>query len=412
MNQRSLLICMVIAAAGIIPAALIFSTFAVGAGSFWIIAAIYALIIGVGLSGATGVVMVQNLRVDLISSAMDADNAVKKIGQHLTGIGYSVLIDDRDMKVTVDRNRTTRILIRPSAHGSQISVYPGLTRNGIESMFSYCAILPFCGIIALVMSYRSNRKALNLSNDLLRPTISYLEGKEQGGAEPPDPRVMVIETLLQANRLAVEAFMARYSSYEDMNWLIVLMGIIGYALIFMSTVILGRDGNLQGDLRVFLLVILLLTLATIIVLLKWNKKCYRIQSEELNEKIGYLEKAIARETGTASMSDGYESGLETLLNVCPEMPKWTRYRTRNFAYRNPSISIVIGWTLFVIVLYAGSLVSIGMGIPFLLILVGSLLTLYLVTKYSNFRSDRRKLLRWRSKIETMKADMESKLQGL
>jgi hypothetical protein len=155
-----------------------------------------------------------------------------------------------------------------------------------------------------------------------------------------------------------------------------------------------------------------LTVASIFVLVMWNKKRYLIQSNELNERIGYLEAAIAREAGTAPTVDGAESGLETLLNICPEMPKWTRYRTRNFAYRNPTMSIVIGWTIYVITIFSGALFFIGLGFPFLVILVGTSVILYLTTKYRNIQSDRRKLRQWRSKLETMKTDMESKLQGL
>jgi hypothetical protein len=414
LNTRQLLVYLISAAAGILPAELVYLIMASNAGDFWIMPVIYALIIGISLSSATGVVLAHNLKVDQMRTVMRADDAMRSVGQHLAKIGYLVAVDDRDLKVTVDQNRTVRILVRPSSMGSEVSVYPGLTRVGIESMFSFTAILPFCGIIALVMTLRSYRKSLDLSHNVLRPTLSYLETQEHRdeGTEHADPGSVVVETLQQADRLAVDAFVARYASYEDSTWLIVLLGIIAYALMFVFTVSWHLVGDNYSDYSVVFLVTFPLTVASIFVLVMWNKKRYLIQSNELNERIGYLEAAIAREAGTAPTVDGAESGLETLLNICPEMPKWTRYRTRNFAYRNPTMSIVIGWTIYVITIFSGALFFIGLGFPFLVILVGTSVILYLTTKYRNIQSDRRKLRQWRSKLETMKTDMESKLQGL
>ncbi len=110
--------------------------------------------------------------------------------------------------------------------------------------------------------------------------------------------------------------------------------------------------------------------------------------------------------------DGDESALETLLNVCPELPRWTRYRTRNFTFRNPGIGSVIEWVMVALIISWAGFASFGLGRSIVLVIFGLLMLLYAHTKWKNIVSDRRSLEQWRSRIGTLKDEIENKLQEL
>ena len=128
--------------------------------------------------------------------------------------------------------------------------------------------------------------------------------------------------------------------------------------------------------------------------------------------MGVLLAAISREEGIIKTPDGDEAALETLLNVCPDLPRWTKYRRRNFYLRNPGMASVIDWTLFVFVMTGGAFTFFSFGLPSVIIFLGVLSTLYIVTKWRNVRSDQRSLDQWRSRIGTLKEEIEKKLQEL
>jgi multisubunit Na+/H+ antiporter MnhB subunit len=66
----------------------------------------------------------------------------------------------------------------------------------------------------------------------------------------------------------------------------------------------------------------------------------------------------------------------------------------------------------VLVITWGGLASISLGLPIGLIILTALVLLYVVTKWKNVRADRRSLEQWRSRIGTLKDEIEKKLQEL
>lgn len=383
-------------------------------GDFWPLEIIYSMHLTLALLGAAVAVFVHNRPVDLIRTELDAEVVAGSVEQHLQRIGYAVGSTDQRINVLLDRSRNARIEVKETESGSELDVFPSLTRDGLGSIFSYIVILPFCGTVAMWMSFTSLRKTEEFSRNVLRPTLLYVEGREKAkGSELPQIGTVITASLRKANHLATEAFRGLYASYSDWKWLIPLAGFFSYfALVF--GLILTRDWNAAWpDYYTYFLEFMLAAIVVIVILLMiWLRLRYRQESEEVNLRIGRLQAAIYREEGAVKTVDGDESAMETLLNVCPDLPRWTKYRTRNFSMRNPGISTIIGWAFFMLVITWGGLASISLGQPIALVILIALVSLYVVTKWRNVRSDKRSLEEWRSRIGTLKDEIEKKLQEL
>jgi hypothetical protein len=274
------------------------------------------------LLAAVGAVLVHYRSVDSLTTDMKAEVVASSIEEHLQRIGYTVGSTDQRIDVMLDRNRNASIEVTETAGGSRLKVFPGLTRDGLGSLFSYIVILPFCGAVALWMSYRSLRLTAAFSENVLRPSLSYLEGVEKArGPEQTGIDSVITASLRKANRLATEAFMALHAGYSDWKRLIPLAGFFSYLALASALVLTGDINAPWPDYYPYLFGAMLVAIVIIVVLLLvWLRSRYRSESEEVNRRIGGLQAAIGREEGFVRPMDGDESALETLLNVCPELP--------------------------------------------------------------------------------------------
>ncbi|HEY3420084.1 MAG TPA: hypothetical protein VGK23_05985 [Methanomassiliicoccales archaeon] len=383
---------------------------------FWYFSAGLALHISLTITAAITAILIYNRRSDRIGTELDPDDVAGLIQEHLGGIGYSVGWTDQKVTVLLDHDRNVRIEVRETEKGSELLAYPALTTDGLGSMVSYGIILPFCGLVAIWMSIRSIGKTEQFSSNVLRPTLMYLEAREKAkpkGSERQEVGSVITTTLKKANHLATEAFLALNASYADSKWTFPLVGFIAYAALFF-TLALARDINAPWpSYYSFFLEFMLVAFVAIVVLsLIWLRLRFRQESNEVNKRIGELQAAISREEGTVMVADGDEAALETLLNVCPDLPRWTKYRSRNFYLRNPGTATVLGWSMFLLFMVWSAFSSAGFGLPAAIIFIIALASLYLITKWRNIRSDRRTLEQWRSRIGTLREDIEKKLQEL
>jgi hypothetical protein len=383
---------------------------------FWYFPAGYSLYISLAIMSIAGAFYVFNRRTERIETGLDADDAVRLLTEHLGWLGYSVRSTDQRVLVLLDPSRNARIEVIETERGSDLLVYPSLTKDGLGSMVSYSLILPFCGTVGLWMSYRSARMTEEFGQTVLRPTVIYLEAKEKSkpkGSERQEVASVISATLKKANRLATEAFMGLSSGYSDAKWSIPLVGFIAYAALAF-TLILTRDLNAPWPaIYTYFLEFMLAAMTAIVILsLIWLRLRYRQESQEVNGRIGELQAAISREEGTVAMADGAESPLETLLNVCPDLPRWTRYRSRSFNFRNPGMATVLGWSLFVMCYVWFGLSAAGLGLPAAAIFLSVLVSLYAGTRWRNLRADRRSLEQWKERIGTLRGEIENRLQEL
>lgn len=415
MKAISVLIVLLIGALGVLSATILF-ILALGGMDLWFIAAGYALHFGLAVSGISGGLIVHNMRIDRITSGLNADDVLASVEEHLKSIGYAVGSTDQRVSVLLDHNRNAAITVQPRIDGCELRVHPSLTPNGLGSMISYTVILPFCGIAALIMSYRSARKTADFSARVLRPTISYLEERERGKGKESERQVMktvITKALKKADRLATEAFMALRASYVDSKWYVALAGFLTIASIFFFLIWTRNWYEAWPEHYTIFMLFMLGSIVIIVALaIIWLRMRYRRDSEAVNKRIGELQAAICREEGTLPTKDGDEAALETLLNVCPDIPRWTRYRTRNFYMRNPNIASTLAWAMFFLFIIWSSLSSSNLAVPIGAIFAGSMVLLYVATRMKNLRSDRRSLEEWRSRIGKLKAELETKLQEL
>ncbi len=414
MKAISALMVLFIEALGVLSASILFLALE-GLGS-WLVAAGYALHLGLAVSATSGGLIVHNMLVDRIVSELNAEDMLTSIEEHLKAIGYVVGSTDQRVNVLLDQNRNAGITVLPKIDGCELRVHPSLTPTGLGSMISYSVILPFCGIVALIMSYRSARKTADFSARVLRPTISYLEERERGKGKESERQVMknvITKALKKADRLATEAFMALKASYIDSKWYLALAGFLSYASIFFFLI---WSRNWYDAWPEHYTIFMGFMLASIIILVAlaiiWLRMRYRRESDAVNMRIGELQAAIFREEGTLPTKDGDEAALETLLNVCPDIPSWTKYRTRNFYMRNPNIASTLAWAMFFLFIIWSSLSSSNLAIPIGAIFAGTVVLLYVATRMRNNRSDQRSLEEWRSRIGTLKAELETKLREL
>lgn len=377
---------------------------------FWLISILTSIAIATMVCGVAGCFLIYALSVDTLRSPMRSDTAFMRIRNHLRGIGYRV--DDQTegkLVVQLDQNRTARIRFRPTDNGSEFRVYPGLTTGGLTLTFFLCIFLPFCGIGALIMAYGAIDRSTKFSSAVVRPISEFQknQGDEKDLEVRADPRLVTINTLQIADRLASEALSAIESSYQDSSWLTVALGMLAYTVFFMAFGF--NTPGLDGSLRAFVLFLTLVLLITVLGLMIWRfKKSFLTRSTSLRLRIMEIQAALNREQGITPSSEGDESGLEMIMKIWPELPVWTEYR-RNFYQRNPAASLLIaGMILFAWQLgYYGTL-----GGSIALALISSSSLLYVWTKIGNSRSDQKMIKEWNSKIKDLDDQIGSKLGEL
>jgi hypothetical protein len=88
------------------------------------------------LLAAVGAVLVHYRSIDSLATEMKAEVVASSIEEHLLRIGYTVGSTDRRIEVMLDRNRNARIEVKETASGSELKVFPGLTRDGLGAICS------------------------------------------------------------------------------------------------------------------------------------------------------------------------------------------------------------------------------------------------------------------------------------
>ena len=258
------------------------------------------------------------------------------------------------------------------------------------------------------MAYNSYRKTSDFDDRVLGPTVEFLEKQKEDPSLPQgvDLKLVMINTLQQADRLAIEALQSLRSNYEDSAWLTVGLGMIAYVLAMFG--IEGAYHLLTGN-QYLLWSSLVGASAAVAGSVWYFRRTYQLRSGNVRHQVNDIRAAIAREQGTMPASEDDEPALGLILRLWPEMPAWARYRRSSFYQRNPVTSIVVAGLLvgtfqFGLLGILGGLVALG--------LAACSIALYLWTKAGNARDDGEMLEDWNRKVQTLASMIERKLEEL
>ena len=307
---------------------------------FWLISLISAAMYGVAISGTIGCIAIYNMQIDTFLSKLGPEDLRRRVVFHLRGIGYRVEDKDRYLVVPLDPNRTARIRFEGTASGSETAVRPGLTSSGIALMFCLIVFVPFGAIGALAMAFNSYRMTTEFGKGWIAPTVEFLENQKEDLSVAPglDLKLVMIDTLLHADRLATEAVLALKASYDDSVWMTVGLGTIVYVM-----GLFGLEGAyhlMSTDPPVFWFS--LIGAIAVVTGLVWHfRTVYYLRSNKVRRQVNDIRASIAREQGMMPASEDDESALSLILRIWPELPTWAKYRRKNFYQRNPVKSIAI-----------------------------------------------------------------------
>lgn len=226
-----------------------------------------------------------------------------------------------------------------------------------------------------------------------------------------ETKELLIDSLSKARRLAVEAYRAANSGYQDsVLTIMVLVGLVGWMALFaaLSSTSLFEPENRLVD---SLLISFALTWSGCAILLYIINRRVRPKVLRLSKWVKDIDLALRSERAT-SWDDSQGSSVELLFSAYDELPHWLKVRRKDFWYRNP-----VHYYIFFILILLGSSFLVGslgtysdprMPLILLLLGIGSLVAMYLLYRQILKKSELEET-RLTQELEERKKQLLSKL---
>jgi hypothetical protein len=192
---------------------------------------------------------------------------------------------------------------------------------------------------------------------------------------------LLIDSLSEARRMAVEAYRAANSGYQDaILTVIILLGLVGWMALFAAlslTSLFEPDYKLVGSLLISFGV----TWFGCAILVHIINRRSRPKVLRLSKWVQDIDLALRSERAV-SWDDTQGSSVELLFSAYDQLPNWFRARRKDFWYRNP----VHYYIFFILILLGSSFLLGSLGtysdprMPSILLLlgIGSLVAMFLL----------------------------------
>jgi len=321
------------------------------------------------LPALASVILTYSLRFPIDSSEIHSMSEFEMV--HLFRLlGYEVQSSSSGIIVHFDS--WTGVKIRTSKKSTRSLMF---SIDGTHSVFMLTLIvfiIPLLAWLVVPLNLYQIERTMRNVDDLLRSSSkeTSLRMKESDTGKR-ETKELLIDSLSEARRLAVEAYRAADSGYQDaILTAIVLVGLVGWMALFAA---LSLCSLFEPDYRLVdsLLVSFAVTWSGCAILIYIVNRRARPKVLRLRKWVQDIDLAMRSERAE-SWDDGQGSSAELLFSAYDQLPDWFRTRRKDFWYRNP----VHYYIFFLLILMGSSFLVGSLGtysdprMPMILLLLG------------------------------------------
>jgi hypothetical protein len=361
-----------------------------------------------------GVVILYYTRFKSASLCNTADTAAEALSRELMGAKYLVERAGTDFIVRLDRSTGVAVAVKPKDQGCQASYCLKATPRGRARLGILTVIVPPMAFFLLVF-YLS--KAIRFGEGPLRKIAEGV--KAQPVKRERGIRELLTEGLSEARRLALEAYEARRSDYEDMVILSFVMGLFALLVaLLVSFYIGGWEGPDVNPLMAIVAGTVAFGFSTLLSVYLVRRK-YSPQLDGLRSWNSALSAAFESEALPAIGDVTPHSSFELLAEASRELPTWVEIRRTSMMAREPLWSMLMVYSIYAgfFLLWGGSIAMLdGSAGGLIAAAIGTAaivfgLLIYIVS--AKRRAVEAKTLheRWRKRSDEMASHIEDLLGG-
>jgi hypothetical protein len=324
--------------------------------------------------------------------------------------------DKSSISVSINSTAAVKIRARPSDGGTVVSYSPNATRGGWNVYFIFL-VFAYGSILLLPMAIYLFLKARTTAHELVLPKLRS-KGAVPKRTEELGVCDVLVDSLSEGRRMAMEAHEAAKSNYEDE----VILSFIGSIAVFIfagvGLLYLLPSGRDAGTTLFRVALALALAAGFGFAAIHYLRKTRRPRINEFKAWGERLRKVLDLETSAQVRGENSPSALELLLETSLELPKWEKARVQGAAYLYPGIWMIIFGCAYVAFWGALGLLSayndfgaILVSASFLVwgILLGAL---YYLQWKKKVREDQEFSQAWKARVRVIESDMEKILGGM
>jgi len=268
-----------------------------------------------------------------------------------------VALGPGEITVRLDKWASVKIRAQPREGGSILSYQTYATPSGWGVLILLFLVIwpaPFAIIPTLVIFHRVVAAVERRVAPIVR------EGRLPDTFRPDDIRVMLLSSLGEGHRLALESYEAERDRYHDALGVVVLLAMLGWFLLFLAFGFLLADPDWGRRTMNAFLISLGGTLAFGILAGLLVRSRFRPTILRHREWVSRLETALRRESSREPIEAGLPGTFDLLWRASEEVPRWIATQSRAGLDRDPAI-----WGILFIAAWWGIQLMI-FGVPLLL----------------------------------------------
>lgn len=359
--------------------------------------------------GMLSLLFVPAVRVGHLDVSREAVGA--RLARELRRRGLTVAEKEGELAVHLGRLAAARVLVSPSAGGTEARLANGATTSGWGTLATLIVLVWTSWLAVAVMLYVHFRVETFLRRTLEPLLAAGLPPATRG---PKDEiGEFVVDGLAEAHRLAQEAFEASRDVCHGWLALAVLGAVVGWFLVFLVFNLTSQE--IEFGQRLFTAILLASGVAGALGAggVALARRWCRVQVVAQRDWAERLREAwLAEAAGDESASDA-SGPFELLLEASREVPRWIRAIRRAGMHRDPA-----SWMLvFALLFTAWSVASFLFFDP--LLATGAMVGLVLAAGlyYRSWRRQRdaelaREQAEWDGRYEELRMRMERYLEGV
>lgn len=331
--------------------------------------------------------------------------------------GFMVSEEPRHIVVRINSNAAVKVRAVRVSDGVDVRFAADATPGGWSIMIIFLLLFVFTAPITVLYAFLICAAVIEFARTelLSRLTGLPLSGMPEGY---PDTRAMLIDSLSESRRIAVEARESAVSSKEDWILAIFLVGFVIFLVVLvMGVAWLPAFGGLPSYV-VPLAVSISVGAAFIVLGMHLLRRRTRPLIRDLATWSSRLSEALARETSLAAPSDPQPSSFEILVEAWKQVPLWVSVRRKAATYREPGDwMIIVGCVAMSVTLFISAAISYFVaGLPVTAVFALSGIAFILPARFFYVRwkrqtDDEERRLRsfFKTKLERLMSDLEREI---
>ncbi len=342
--------------------------------------------------------------------------ALSALAHALRAMAFDVAEGGDHISVRVGSLTRVKLRARAVRGGTVISYQADATPGGWTTIIVSVLVLPPLSV--LVSLFVLNRALLFVE----RRILTRLDQLPTVASCTIGTRALLVQGLSEGHRMALEAYEAEKSNYEDKTIITSILGLFLFvAMVVLMMQVSVFDGFPETSFWPVISVCVAAAVCFVIPLIFAARHRARPRILELKSQAARLEVALARETSLTPPPDGYPSSFELVADAWQQMPRWLESKRRAGMFMDPGT-----WLVIFILAYAGVLgialtavsvaqnsgpVQIATGLGLAASFWIATYVLYTRWRESCVEEAARVRADWSKRLESMQTEMERFLRG-